>query len=114
MGTLCGMPYEEGEYCQLWHEKRVRARKPHRCYECGGDIPVGMVHGRATGLYDGSWGTWRRCAACLILAERVATQFGECALWGGLDEYISYRNDDLPEEEEIPSPKEHRAIWEAA
>ena len=108
--TLCGMPYEDPGYdcepVELWEEKLVTARKRWGCEECGATIEPGEKHGRAKGLYDGDWFTLRRCQACLVLAELVATVTGECAQWGRLHEYIEEAD------EWFPSPHEHREQWE--
>lgn len=127
MTTLCSMPYEDsgyGEVAELWTEKRVKARKRHGCCECGQPIEPGMVYGQATYLYYGRWYTSRRCPACMILAEMVATITGACPLWEGLGESVDYANDSgnhvtYDEERDelvgkLPSPREHRAQWEAA
>lgn len=82
------MSYEDGdgEYCAIWEERWVRGRKSHRCCECGGKITVGERHGYGKGLMAGEgWQTFRRCAACMMLAEQVAQINGACPVWGGLD-----------------------------
>lgn len=124
--TLCSMPYEINDWdepADLWDEKWVKARKPHTCYECGQPIEPGMVYGRATYLYNGRWYTDRRCPACLILAEWVATVTGQCPLWGGLGESVDYANETgghVTYDEEldefvgkIPGPREHRQQWDS-
>ena len=113
--TICGMPYEEGDgenWCSFWREKKVKARKEHRCEECGSKIHVGEEHGFATGCYDGRFDCWRRCAACLILAEMAGTIAGACALWGGLDYQIEELN--WGRDKPLPTAREHRKLWEAA
>jgi hypothetical protein len=108
------MPYEEGadDYpCSYWNEKRVRIRKAHRCCECSVEIPVGEMVGRAKSVYDGKWYASYRCAACLILAELAATIEGECALWGGLADFIDNLN--WGREKSLPYPVKHRKLWEA-
>lgn len=124
--SLCGMPYEDYggdvEPCECWREWKVKARKPHPCEECGGTIAAGEVYGKATALVDGSWRDWRRCAACLILAELVATLTGACPLWGGLaescescnEEYGAYDDESDTWVPAVPDPVNHRRAWEAA
>lgn len=115
--TLCGMPYEDCDDCStLWKEKRVKVRVAHVCEECRVAIPVGEECGKADSLYDGSWDTLYRCASCLILAELAATLTGECALWGGLSEYIANFEDYTGEDvlSDLPTPVQHRKLWESA
>lgn len=115
MSNLCGMPYEEGGgYSTLWNEKRVRVRKEHRCCECEATIALGEQAGKFDELYDGSWSTWYRCAACLVLAELVATLNGECPLMEGLSESVANYNWGRADEDHLPDPVDHRAAWRLA
>lgn len=113
--TLCGMPYEEhDDYSILWDERVVRARKKHRCDECGSAIEPRERYGRAKALGDGCWNSWARCGSCLVLAELVGTLTGECGLWGGLCDYIDRENEERQwkGEEPILDPVENRALWD--
>jgi hypothetical protein len=49
----------------------VKARRSHKCYECGDVINPGDVYERASGLCEGSW--WRAsvCLACHDIAESL-------------------------------------------
>lgn len=116
MSGLCGMPYEDGDdYSTLWREGKHRARIEHVCEDCGCTIPVGEEYGKATALYDGEWTDWKRCAACLLLAEMVATVTGACPLWGGLSESVGYANEyERAGKKPLPDPSENRRMWEAA
>lgn len=53
--------------CDIWTEKRPRARKRHECCECGGPIPVGCTHVRIDLLYDGNWDSDRMHVECRAL-----------------------------------------------
>lgn len=108
------MPYEEGdgEYCTLWREKKVTARKEHRCIECNATIKPGEEYGRADTLYDGQWDSMARCAACLVLAELAATFAKECAQWGVLDEQIGELNCYAHRDKPLPTPHENREAWD--
>lgn len=108
----CAYDYEPGdEYCDLFEERAVVARKNHRCEECGATIQKGEKHEVAKGLYEGQWSEARRCPACVILAELVATLNEACPLWGGLDASVDLARD---EGHDVPTPQEHRKQWEAA
>lgn len=63
MNTSC--IWSEGEPFDVCSAKTVRARKEHRCCECGDPISVGDLHEHVRGLCDGAWGSWRTCARCL-------------------------------------------------
>jgi hypothetical protein len=55
--------YRDGS-SDVWNESIPRARKEHRCDECGRVIPRGDRYTRARSLYDGGWSTWICCARC--------------------------------------------------
>ena len=42
----------------------VRARKPHRCRDCGVEIPPGARYYRHRGLYDGAFYSDATCVDC--------------------------------------------------
>ncbi len=114
--TLCPhFDYEQvDDPSDVWEEKEVRARKEHTCCECGKSINPGEQYGLAKSPFDGSWSTFRRCPACLILAEMVATMSEACPLWGGLSEAVDYANEELAVGvRPILGPFEHRILWES-
>ena len=49
---------------EFYDEGTRRARKIHRCCECGGPIPVGTVHRYMTGKWDDRVETYRECPMC--------------------------------------------------
>ncbi len=56
----------------IYDERRVKARKQHECFECQLPIRVGEQYLACAGLWDGDWRTYRLCATCEWLRERVA------------------------------------------
>lgn len=107
--SLCAYEYPDwgGEYAEVWREGIVQARKEHTCCECSAVIQPGERYGQATAISRAEGlEVYRRCPACLILAELVATLTEYCPLWGALDIEV----DGL----DLPSPHEHRQQWEAA
>ena len=58
------------------------ARKPHKCCECGLDIPKGVKHHLQKGVYDGSFYTWRAHADCAELYWRLNRDRGVGGDWG--------------------------------
>lgn len=71
--------------CIGWSEGVVVARKGHRCDECGAAIHPGDRYGRASGVIPGEGPqTWKRCIECVVLADRLQTQFKLCIPWGCL------------------------------
>lgn len=61
----------DGDTAVMFRVKQVKARKQHACCECGDVIEVGESHEMVTGLWDGSWDTYRTCAYC----ERIRSAY---------------------------------------
>ena len=60
-----------------FHSSRtVKARKPHKCCECGRAIGVGELHEYVSAKCEGSFFTERTCAEC----EEIRTAF-VCGSW---------------------------------
>ena len=83
-------------------ESWPRARKEHRCCECGGSIAVGEQYQLSSQLADGEgWRTFKLCEACIyLLALLYAEEQAEgCAVhesWypygdGGMRQYARDR-----------------------
>lgn len=109
----------------LTHHPR-KARKPHRCDVCSGAIPVGAVHVRAAGCYEGSmWASrthpgceWLRAAAnyvlndspydgwdgpCELMADADPADLAKVLAWDGINSHRWPHCFDLaalPEEEQ--------------
>jgi hypothetical protein len=60
---MCEIDYD-GEYCEVWAEKTVRARKKHSCGACEGAIAPGENYLRGFSVYDDDVSTWKLCIAC--------------------------------------------------
>jgi hypothetical protein len=80
---MCSVDFDPAQVWECWSP---RARKPHRCSECGYTIKPGESYARVNALSDGSWWTAVRCSACYFLCELIEET--ECdghgqILWGG-------------------------------
>jgi hypothetical protein len=98
----------DGDASAVWSEKRVRARKGHKCYECGSPIPRGFDYHRINALDDGLWSSFAVHVECLALwyfvQEEVCGGHGLIML-GGLDEeLIEYGDESLETAEETGEP----------
>lgn len=93
-------------YCEIpefFSSRWVVARKPHRCCECGGDIPKGEFHGYFSGKWDGDLNSYRQhieCEdACRWLRDVKRFDGGECLYFGELFEvdhdYAGDRSDKM-------------------
>jgi hypothetical protein len=82
-----------GEAATIWREEERRARREHRCSDCGGMIRRGEHYRSLACLFDGEWSCSKRCADCQFLIHEVERAFmGACGgTWCGI--YLG----DLPE-----------------
>ena len=63
---------------ELFNEKRVRTRKPHRCAYCGDEIPAGTEGVLYEwGFYDGASFSRHTCDACEPTVSRFWDWCGE-------------------------------------
>ncbi len=77
----------EGDTAICYDEAVVKARKPHKCYECRRLIEKGERYERASGLWEGSWETYHFCLQCSEISREFTTgarEFGN--LWYELQE----------------------------
>lgn len=78
MSETCDFSIEgdyDGDTAQFYNESTVKARKPHKCFECGETIPAGARYKRASGKWEGQMETYHFCAGC----DEAAGEFVEGA-----------------------------------
>ena len=69
-------------------KKGVKARKPHRCGECGCDIKPGETYEYVFGVWDGYADSIHTCSRCVAIREHAVISF-PCFCWtyrGMIDE----------------------------
>jgi hypothetical protein len=67
-------------YAEVHRARVVKARKEHRCDECGETIKARDLYENATGLWEGIWETYKTCARCVL----VRSDFFRGWLYGNL------------------------------
>lgn len=87
MDDYCFCDYEMPEFC---HIELRKARKEHRCDECGRIIERGDTYENVHGKWDGRLDTFKTCSRCLALKEWVRTHV-PCFCWA----YGNVREDAL-------------------
>lgn len=61
---------DDCETYSIYHEKdAVRAKKAHKCNECGRPIEPGETYRCTSGLGDGCWTVNKVCAHCTVAAK---------------------------------------------
>lgn len=80
----CYCDYEPAEFFQ---SSKPRARKEHRCYECGGRILPGEQYEYVVGKWSGDFSSFKTCERCHDIRKWVENNV-PCACWayGNLDE----------------------------
>jgi hypothetical protein len=87
MSYDCSCDYDPPSF---WSRRMPTARKPHRCYECAGEIQPGDKHEYVSGLWDGYFSTFRTCERCHDIRQWVKNNV-PCFCWahGNLNEDAS-------------------------
>ncbi len=91
-----------GESPTFFHHAVVKARKPHKCYECRGAIQPEEKYHKFAGVWNGDFQTFQRCGDCHTLAVEIENQrdseFGahedNNVEFGGLLEHASESEDN--------------------
>jgi len=94
MRSLCECDYGDAESPEFLSEEKRRARKDHRCSDCGGVIAVGETYVHVSGMWGGRIETYKICSGCGSLRG----VFG-CACFGELKSEIFeelHETGDLP------------------
>ena len=60
----------DGEMPEFCHVSTVKARKPHRCYECRREIRPREEYERTTGKWDGEIFSFRCCLLCVEIRKK--------------------------------------------
>ena len=82
----------------VYRESRPIARKEHQCCECGRAIEVGTQYLYAWGIWEARAGTFKRCPACLRLADYIKAHVPcFCDQFGGLGDIAFEELREVPE-----------------
>ena len=73
----CYCDYEPAEF---YHQETRKAKKEHKCSECGRAIDAGESYQHVRGKWDGDVGTFKTCPRCLALKDWVAAHV-PCFCW---------------------------------
>lgn len=86
----CGCIYVDcDEEVAVYWSKLQRARKIHKCHECGRPIVRGEEYEYAATCYEGRWDKHKTCADCLSVRTVFFCHGWEFSrIWEYLDEHI--------------------------
>jgi len=88
--SMCCCEMGDGELASVSETKMRRARKPHRCCECGETIEPGETHHWVRGLWDGCWETYRTCLVCHQIKQDYFCSWAFGALWEAVGECLGH------------------------
>ena len=90
----CDFDGDPSEWCRT---KTVKARKEHRCCECGGSILPGDWYQRINGKWDGAIEEYKTCLVCAQIRSDYCAPLSMLreTLWEGLEvDYLGEWDED--------------------
>ena len=96
----CGcVGLDSGDYdsCTVYNEKDRKARKPHKCLECGRIIEPGEIYIYGSGIFDHAPFNHATCADCQSVIKEFfcgGREFG--TVWEHVCEHINARSGEIP------------------
>ncbi len=84
---MCELP-------QAFQTKQRRARKEHKCCECGQTINKGDLYQYSSGIWDGEPSSYKQCFSCNVISQAVLvhpayeTDFNDGLAFGELREFF--------------------------
>jgi len=78
---------------RVFHRKELKARKLHKCEECGETIKPREMYVRETGIWDGRWGSHETCMDCADVRDVLLCSYTYGTVWTTIHEH--YADDPL-------------------
>lgn len=105
MSYDCYCDYDPPEFCTI---SRPKARKQHKCYECGGAILPGEQYEYTVGKWEGDLDTFKICERCRDIRQWVKNNV-PCLCWA----YGSIIDDcrEAVIEAQCRAPEETKGLW---
>lgn len=73
---------DNADPCSFWDESQRKARKTHKCSECGRAIEAGEVYRYCRWVLEGQWDTSKMCGHCEVAAEWLRKNCGGFLIHG--------------------------------
>lgn len=87
----CVYTGDDAENTEAYVSYTRKARKSHRCYECGRPIAKGERYEEVTGVWDGTPNRFRTCADCLSVRDALfCRSWCHGGVWEDLYAHIDY------------------------
>ena len=89
----------DGEYPNVFKNKKLKANKEHVCIECQTPIFKGGHYFMAKGHWsDSGWQTFKTCVKCEDIRQEVSSQEWGVPAFGNLAEWAQEAGIEMPEE----------------
>lgn len=90
--TDCSCLIENDGYDQpeFFFKKIQKARKIHKCFECGYEIQHGEEYERVFGKWCGDIEVFKTCKDCLSIRNAMFCGFYHGGIWEDLEESLEY------------------------
>lgn len=79
-------------------EKIQKARKGHRCYECGNDIKPGEKYELAKVCSDGSWNNFKTCLPCRSMRNSLMRCWTYGLVYESICEHYGFWPNEVPKD----------------
>lgn len=89
MDFECACDLGVDETSEMIEEKTIKARKEHKCGECGATIKTGEEYYSEKSVYEGRFDTYKTCLPCKEVRDKYLTRgwFWE-QIWSDLRECL--------------------------
>ena len=105
----CNIDFDPDQFPECFTEVMIKARKEHKCCECGDIIMPGQIYRREKGIWNGKWDCFDTCSVCSAIRDDYCSCgfiYGELSksIWEceGMD-YITGETDDAFSSDQLTS-----------
>jgi|SRR5688572_8133270 len=82
-----------GDKAEMWSESTQRARKTHKCGECGREIQRGELYWKVFGVHEGYPFSGKWCAHCNVAKSWLWKNCGGSVLEGVIEDCLEHVQD---------------------
>ena len=98
MECSCDASIDDYESAYVCNVTTPKARKPHKCTECGQIIEPGIKYEYVTGIWDGDSHTYKTCPDCLSLRRQFFPRgYYYEGLWENFWNHVDSVDCEIPE-----------------
>lgn len=67
---------DDADPCSFWQDEQRRAKKAHKCDECGREIASGEIYRYCKWIFEREWSTSKMCGHCDVAAKWLLKNCG--------------------------------------